>query len=615
MAPSGSTTQPYDLPEELVDEAGALSDPAAVRAAQDRLFDETGLQLFVVFVDSFDGLSGPAWADRTAELSGLGANDLLLAVAVDGAWADSLPHDAGISDQQADAVATEIERALRDRDFDAAAIAAADGYREAALDRGSIWTRGWMVVLYGISAVAVFFGFGALSSARRDRARRADEAQRRSELAAELGAAQVALDDALDSSESELGYAEAEFDRTLTEPFRAALEQSRQESVAVYRDQTALGDLEGTSDHGRAVTELNRLLDVVRGASQRLTDHATAFTELRSLKDRAPQRIEELRADLAAASRRLDDLGGGLNSRTDLSAGVKSQVAQLLESVSEQLDAAAQALEQAEQRVAADEPENAVVPLRTAEQALSQARAALDQTAEVDALVASWTAELEKAKASLAADVEDAARIATDLPEATALADKARQALAGIGSDPHADPVEAAEQLAEIERQLDAALATRRDEVERRARDTQRAEQQISRANSRLQNLQRQLSSRRASAPAHVRRGHVQAADMLGQAMAALATDPAAADGLARQADGVISRALNDIRSASTARSSAGWGGSTWGGSTWGGGSSSRSSSARRSSSRRRSSSGGSRRSSSRASGRSSGRSSRGGRF
>lgn len=82
-APAAVAEPPERLDEQVTDTAGVLTqDRAQVDAALQQLQDETPLQLFVVFVDSFDGTDSDDWAEETASLSGLGSNDVLLAVAV-----------------------------------------------------------------------------------------------------------------------------------------------------------------------------------------------------------------------------------------------------------------------------------------------------------------------------------------------------------------------------------------------------------------------------------------------------------------------------------------------------------------------------------------------------
>ena len=125
---------------QVTDTAGVLGDRTAdVEAALDRLRTEEGVQLFVVFVESFDGTPSQDWADQVARSNGLGLNDALLAVAVgDRQYAWSVDEGFPLTDAQLEAVAGgRIETQLQDGDWGGAAIAAADGYREELAGTGT----------------------------------------------------------------------------------------------------------------------------------------------------------------------------------------------------------------------------------------------------------------------------------------------------------------------------------------------------------------------------------------------------------------------------------------------------------------------------------------------
>src|SRR5689334_7316570 len=142
---------PSRLATQVTDTVGALtSGRSEVDAALARLQADTGIQLFVVFVDSFDGTPAQEWTDSTARLSDLGDRDALLAVATrDRAYAYSFPDDSRISDRELTAVASDkIEPALSRGDWSGAVVAAADGYRAAASGSGSgSASLGWVVVV------------------------------------------------------------------------------------------------------------------------------------------------------------------------------------------------------------------------------------------------------------------------------------------------------------------------------------------------------------------------------------------------------------------------------------------------------------------------------------
>ncbi|MBX6752496.1 MAG: TPM domain-containing protein, partial [Micromonosporaceae bacterium] len=131
VGPSGGD-QPPRLSNQITDEVGALAGRTGeVEDAVRRLQDETGLQLFVVFVRSFGSTPGPDWADETASRSGLGDRDALLAVATeDRVYAYVVDEAFPLTDAQlAEVARVAIEPALSANDWAGAVIGAADGYR------------------------------------------------------------------------------------------------------------------------------------------------------------------------------------------------------------------------------------------------------------------------------------------------------------------------------------------------------------------------------------------------------------------------------------------------------------------------------------------------------
>ena len=73
---------PFNVTDQITDRAGVLGDVTALQADLDELRSQHGLQLFVVYVDGFDGASGETWTQQTFAQSGMGGDDVLMAVAV-----------------------------------------------------------------------------------------------------------------------------------------------------------------------------------------------------------------------------------------------------------------------------------------------------------------------------------------------------------------------------------------------------------------------------------------------------------------------------------------------------------------------------------------------------
>lgn len=132
-APAARADDPVTLSRDgqITDKVGALGDRRGqVVAALDRLYADRRIQLFVVYVRDFSGRSAQNWADETADKNGLGLDDVLLAVAThDRQYAYTVDPGSRLTDAQLRDVAnTAIEPALKQNDWAGAAIGAADGY-------------------------------------------------------------------------------------------------------------------------------------------------------------------------------------------------------------------------------------------------------------------------------------------------------------------------------------------------------------------------------------------------------------------------------------------------------------------------------------------------------
>ncbi len=118
-----------------VDTVGALTGrEGEVQAALDGLYEATDIQLFIVFVSTFEEPSDAAeWADEVAISNGLGARDLLLAVATgERTYALSVDQAFPLSDQQLERVEIEIESYLVNDDWAGAVIGGAEALEAEA---------------------------------------------------------------------------------------------------------------------------------------------------------------------------------------------------------------------------------------------------------------------------------------------------------------------------------------------------------------------------------------------------------------------------------------------------------------------------------------------------
>ena len=289
LAPAAAlAAPPFDLPTELVDEQGVLTDPEAVRQGQEAYYEETRRQLFVVVVDDLDGWEATSWLAETARLSGLGEQDLALVVVDSDAdpgtavtAALRVPENAGVRPGAVARTQRDVAAAADRGDPDEVVRAALAGLRAAGVDRpgeATERTLWWVALLVVVLAVG---GTVALWLVKRTRAatRDATDTVRARELSGTLGTLVVELDDALEEAQLELDLARARVDddaaQTLLAEAREHVKESRADAVTVHRRRSELSlgpttDLTWRVPPGEAVAELEELHTLVRSARERL---------------------------------------------------------------------------------------------------------------------------------------------------------------------------------------------------------------------------------------------------------------------------------------------------------------------------------------------------------
>jgi hypothetical protein len=635
-----------------------------VDQALSKLRTDAGIQLFVVFVESFDGTPAQEWTDETARLSDLGDRDALLAVAtVDRAYAVSISvDDTRISDSEMDDVeANDIEPALSRDDWPGAVVAAASGYTEAANGSGSGNSMIWVLVIF----LAVIVGAIIWVVVRRRRRAAAmpppakPSGPSTEELTEQANALLIELDDDLRASERELQLAAAQYGAEATARFRKALDDSRQDVAEAFRLRMTLDDVPAPSETTRRET-LTQIIERCRTADARLDAESEDFDRLRDLEGRAAEVADAIEARLApalaalpAAETAFQDLDSRYAGTTV--AAVSTNAAQARERLSFAADELAEARE-ALASVAADSPPaasptaaspttaagpvpdepgvpggdraEAALSVRAAEQAVDQAEqliAAVHQAVTdlaaarqaADALLIEVESEVTSGRATLAGGGTVPSGLAAAVAGAEQVLTEVRAQLAA----PKPDPVAVVARLQATDSALDQALAEARDTAERAVRARGMLARALPVARAEVTTASQFITNRLGAVDASARGSLSEAHRHLALAESLADTDPVTALSEAQQAQRLASSAGQYARSNvqdwdSVGYESDSFAGAVLGGLFSGGGGSSRSryrgSGYGGSSSRsRRTSSGGSRRSSSGGGGRRGG----GGRF
>ncbi|RXZ46536.1 TPM domain-containing protein [Agromyces fucosus] len=539
----------------VVDTVGALGGQADdVVAALDAAADRSGRQLFVAYVDEFTNPASAAdWADETAIANNLGSEDYLLAVAVDGrAYYLSAASDASISAEELDRISLEvIEPELRDEDWAGAAIAGANAIADGSASGGSSgggngWGFVWFIVIAAIVVVII-----AIVLARRKKKRAAAgeggvPLPSIEELRRQAGSALVQIDDAVKTSEEELGFAVASYGEASTESFRAALDAAKEKVAQAFTLQQQLDDATPDTDDERREW-YGGIIRLTGEADAALDEQAEQFDELRALERDAPAQLARVQqaavaaeATIAPAEQRLAALGA------QYAASATAPVSDNLTQARSRMGFAREALAAASTDVSAGDAAQAAVGIRAAEEAV-------DQTELLTAAVDRLAADLAAADTAVAAGVDELDRdvaVARGLQDAGAgvLADRVAAesaALRAAIAAPGRDPIALQAKLEQVDAEIDAAIQSVRDAAEQAARVQAQLSRSLTTARSQVQAAEDYLVARRGAIGAEARTRLAEAGRLLVEAQGAAATDPASALTSAQRAERLAAEAMS----------------------------------------------------------------------
>ncbi|MCV2395080.1 TPM domain-containing protein [Actinotalea sp. M2MS4P-6] len=536
--------EPGNLPADLTDTAGVLSDSEAteVQDALDQLQADTGYQLFVAYVPSFDGMSAADWANETATASGLGRDDLLLAVAVDDRQYHLSVDDAiAFTDDQLGEIERTAEQHLAQDDWAGAAIATASAIEDAASGGTASGSSGGVsgLLVAGIIGLVVIGIFWFVASRRsRSRGTAADDTTKlpTAELGRRASAALVELDDAVKTSEQELGFAQAQFGVEATRRFTEVLAQATSSLAQAFALRQKLDDSEPeTEPQARAM--MTQILELCRSADEQLDAQADEFDRLRDLQSRAPQVLAETRQRADEVSSRL----GG--ARATLSSLATTFTPAALSSVADNADQAeallAGARESVDRGLAVVETDRAAAVglARAAEDSVEQAVRLLDAVDHARADLAEAGTKVDAALASIGADVADAERLAPSDPAVTAAAGVARQVISeATAARQGGDLLAALRRLTEAEAALDAALGPAREAADRAERARAQLANTLGQVGTQIRSVADFIETRRGAVGAEARTRLAEAARLAQEAEKASATDPMVALPMAQRA-------------------------------------------------------------------------------
>lgn len=583
LAPAAHAEEPVAMTarvEDLSSDQVAADALDRLEDAADGVVEETDLDLWTVYVDSFDGANSTDWANDTAIASNASTDVVLLAIAVeDGEVGLSADRVAPISDAELADLRTAASREVQGGRWADASLVVADelvaiGTVPEPDDDGDPTTAptsptssgggaGWVVLV--VIAVVLVGGILLVRSRRRSSqnapagtnapiAPATPEQQwaevSTAELGQRAGSALVELDNDVRSSTNELAFAEAQFGIEATRAFKATLDVASQQLSQAFTIQQQLGNetREDAQRHG-----LIQILGLCAAAEEALDSQTEALQQLRSLQDRAPevlaeldQRAGELAARLPAARDALNRLGA------TYPATALATVARAPEQAEALLASVQQSVAEGRARVEAGDRATAVAYARTAEDALQQVGQLLDMVARAGETLADAATRLDGEIAELTSDVSDAGRLA---PDDTSIAPVVRRAQAAIEAGTAArsggDPLAALTELAAAQRDLDAALAPRREHEQVQVRAAGRLTTQLGAAESAVRQANDFIETSRGAVGPSARSTLAGAVEALNRARALQPSQPeealAAATAALEGASAAMRQAQDDV--------------------------------------------------------------------
>ncbi|MCU1573353.1 MAG: peptidase [Micrococcaceae bacterium] len=603
-AAAAQAEPPVTIPSgtNIVDNAKVLgSREGEVKDAIQKLLADHKYNLYVVTVQNFNGMTPADWGKQVATQKGMGRSDVLLAIATEGnyylAANSASPIAAKTSAISQNAVVPNL--AGGKKDYAQAAIDTAGAVGDAAGGgSGTVPDPTGGYVALGVGGVVVAGGVGTallVRSRRRKAAQAATEAGYGPDgeqldpmagvsipdLRTRAGSLLIAADDAIKSSEQEIGFAQAAYGDAAVAPFQKALTEAKSHLAESFKLQQQLDDhIPDTIEQQRSwYGEIIRRCEAANAALQ---EQKASFDALRELEVNAPRA-------LASVSARVQDTTAKIG-QAEQSLGMLQQryadtaVATVRDNISQaqqRLDFVRTAEGTAQQKLAAADNGGAAVAVRAAEESLHQANLLLDAVGKVardmDQASSSLNSalndtenDLGQVKAMIAAGQNQ--QYAGQVAAVEALLRQTRQQI----SAGKLDPIRTLEQVEAAHSSLDGMLTGIRDQQQQSQRAQAALHQALSAAQAQISATQDYIAARRGGVGSEARTRIAEAQRNFDYALSLMNTDPVSALTYAQQATNLAQHAAdlaqNDVDGFSMAGGGYGPGGYGRGGYGRGGG-------------------------------------------
>jgi uncharacterized membrane protein YgcG len=522
LAPAAAAKPPFRLTGYVNDDARVLSKSefSDVEQAVDKLYNDRHIRLWVVYVDTFSGKSAVTWTQETKNFSDIGGQDAILAVATgDRAYA-FLPPTTGAGFDVTSLRTNEIEPKLRQSDWAGAAIAAAEGLNGTTSSTSADISWFGMLVAFAVLALVILLVWLWLRHRKRKRreaelaaARRVDPADPNALASVPIDALDelsksivVDVDNAVRTSDNELGLAVDEFGPEETAPFQTAVANAKTTLAQAFNVRQILDDAVPESAQQRRDL-LTRVIVAAAKADRELDARREAFEQLRDLVINAPSRLDALTQQMVDVTARVDPSAQALAAlHKQFSDTALASVAGNVETAKQRLDFADQNITNARTLVArpVGRQTGLIDSIRAAESALGQARTLLDAIDSAGTDITRAVANLPAAIADIQNGINQAGTLlaqgkSTHAAELGTARDAAVKAVADAQSTGTADPLGAFTKLTQADAELDRLLAEIAEEREATERLSRTFDQALFTAQSRVRGVSDYIDTRRGS--------------------------------------------------------------------------------------------------------------------
>ncbi|MET3718257.1 MULTISPECIES: TPM domain-containing protein [unclassified Arthrobacter] len=554
----------------IVDKADILgSRQGEVKDAIQTLLKDHKYNLYVVTVDSFTNPADPAaWAQQVAANKGMGRADAILAIAEEGKFSFVLNSASTIKSKQSNISQNAVTANLAGgkKDFAQAAIDTAKAIGDAAGGGSGSVPSGDSAgagVLVG-TGIAVAGGAGAYLyfRTRRKKAALASSASYGpqgaeldplaalsiEELRRKSGSLIIEADDAIKSSEQELGFAEAQYGDAAVGNFTKALAEAKAHMTESFKLQQQLDDhIPDTEEQQRSwLGEIIRRSEAALGSLQ---EQKADFDSLRELEKNAPQALAAVSAGAREADAKIATAEESLTAlRAKYADSALVQVADNITQAKERLAFVQNATATAQEKLTGGEGSLAAVAVRASEEGLHQTNVLLDAIARVSASLDEARTGLEAAVVETAQDLAQAKAMiqSGEHPELAGPVAGVEAALGQVKAEIQGgkiDPIATLQRVETAHQALDQSLTGIRNQQDQARRAQASLQQTIMSAQAQISATSDYITARRGGVGTEARTRLAESQRNLDYALSISRNDPVTALTYAQQAHALAAQA------------------------------------------------------------------------